>query len=314
MSAFNCNAESVAAECKNAVAGAKFSESHCVPSVCRPSGLSRLRADFHGGFELLKCSEHGLGHLLSPLPEGSTDKWPDVLWAHILMEELEIPHETPEWFRLPAISRMPISSPAYFREFRKRYAELPYAERIKPFGFLTSVQVARFGHPAGADPTAFHLLAPLTRNPNQAASQLWTNTYSFHDYRITTSLSYCPEIVRVRSIADIAAEFVAHGEVKSATASGEPAGAGSRGLLQRRHVTPAPIRLIGKEPNNLDQVAAGMHGDWDEILNEYQSRYSRPSRELLMAVPASAIARAWGVSVRTVRMWRKRAANAPRDD
>ena len=50
------------------------------------------------------------------------------------------------------------------------------------------------------------------------------------------------------------AEFLTHGEVKSATPDGEPAGATSRGLLRRRHVTPLKIRLVGKESNSLEAV------------------------------------------------------------
>lgn len=42
---------------------------------------------------------------------------------------------------------------------------MPYGERIKPFGFLLSAQVARLAYPKGADPTAFHLIAPFSENP-----------------------------------------------------------------------------------------------------------------------------------------------------
>lgn len=109
----------------------------------------------------------------------------------------------------------------------------------------------------------------------------------------------------IRSLADIKAEFLAHGEVKSETPNGEPAGARARGLLQRRHVPPAHIVLIGKESNRLDEVETGLHGDWRQVLADYESRNSRQSREMLNAVPATVLARAWGRSVRTVRAWRR---------
>ncbi|MBA2684044.1 MAG: hypothetical protein H0U66_06110 [Gemmatimonadaceae bacterium] len=262
--------------------------------------------DDDGSLVLDKCSKHGLGHLLSPLPTDSTERWPEVLWRLILCEALGIPHEAPEWLKLPAITRVSVRSPSYFRGFLRRHADMPYAERIKPFGFLIACQVARFGHPEGANPKAFHLLSPYSVTPSDWASQLWTDTYSGNEYAVTTALSYQPGVVRVRSIADIKAEFLAHGEVKSATADGEPAGASSRGLLQRRHVTPSEIRLIGKESNSFELVEAGLIGDWREILSSYTDNENRPSEEQLMTEPAVVIARRWNVSVRTVRAWRRR--------
>lgn len=97
---------------------------------------------------------------------------------------------------------------------------------------------------------------------------------------------------------------MAHGEIKSEAPDGEPAGARARGVLTRRHVSPAHILLTGKESNRLDEIAAGLHGDWREILADYESNRSRPSREILNSIPATAIAVALDVSVRTVRKWR----------
>jgi hypothetical protein len=70
-------------------------------------------------------------------------------------------------------------------------------------------------------------------------------------------------------------------------------------------VSLARIVPIGKESNRLDEIAAGLHSNWCEILADYESRKSRPSRDVLNAIPASAIARAWNVSVRAVRGWRR---------
>jgi hypothetical protein len=122
-------------------------------------------------------------------------------------------------------------------------------------------------------------------------------------------LSYQPGIVSTKSHAAAKAEFLGHGEVKSATADGEPAGASSRGLLRRRHVSPSEIRLMGKESNCLELVEAGLLGDWREILASYGRGSSRPVAELLVNAPAVALARAWGVSIRTVRAWRKQQRN-----
>jgi hypothetical protein len=260
-----------------------------------------------GSVHLEKVSEHGLGHVLSPLPAGQSEKWPDVLWELILAEEFGQPRTMPLWLKYPAVSRVSVSAPAYFRGFLRRYAEIPYPERVKPFGFLLSAQVARLAHPEGYDPKSFHLLAPFSSNHAKWGSQVWTDTYSGQSFGIATAPSYVAGIVRVRSVEDLLAEFIAHGEVKSATPDGAPAGCTSRGLLSRRHVSPSEIRLIGKESNAIEMAASGLLGDWGAVLSSYSQGRQQPSAETLTASSAAALARAHNVSIRTVRAWRRKA-------
>lgn len=257
-----------------------------------------------GSIQLDKCSRHGIGNLMNPLPKGAQDKWAEVLWALILSEALGIPHDRPSWLDLPAVMKVPIGTPAIFRGFLKRFNDIPYTERIKPFGFLLACQVSRFGR-AGPTSKKFHLFAPFSKDPESWATKVWTDSYSGEDFGVTTARSHQPRIIGVRSIATIKAEFLAHGEVKSATADGKSAGADARGLLQRRHVTPSEIQLIGKESNYVDLVETGLIGEWSEILTTYEEQKGRPSPEALIMQPAKAIARAYGVSVRTVRAWRR---------
>ena len=44
---------------------------------------------------------------------------------------------------------------------------LPYARRIKPFNFLLAAHIAPFGHPRGADPARFQLIAPFTTDASR---------------------------------------------------------------------------------------------------------------------------------------------------
>ena len=86
----------------------------------------------------------------------------------------------------------------------------------------------------------------LFQRPQEMGLSVWTDAYSGEEFGVVTGPSYLPEIVSIRSIADTKSEFLAHGEVKSETPDSEPAGARARGLLQRRHVSPAQIVPIGK--------------------------------------------------------------------
>jgi len=259
-----------------------------------------------GTIQIEKASEHGLGHLIDPLPKDAGQRLPVTMWQLILDRHFDLPHETPAWRKLPAMSRVSVSTPAYFRGFLARYKDMPYAERIKPYGFLISAQVARLGHPAGTDPKHFHLIGSYSADPETWTSRILTDAYSGQDYAITTALSYQPGVVRVKSYEDVLEEFLAHGEPKSATSDGAPAGASARGVLSRRHVTPSEIRLIGKESNALELVEAGMIGDWDAVLSRYGSDKVQPSAEQLRSASAAALANRWGVSVRTVRTWRRK--------
>ena len=110
-----------------------------------------------------------------PTSKDCDDTWPEAFWYLILAGELGLPRDEPKWLKLPAVSRVSISSPGYFRRFLRRFSDAPYEARVKPYGFLLSAQVARFSHPAGADPEAFHLLAPYTSSPEKWSSELWTD-------------------------------------------------------------------------------------------------------------------------------------------
>jgi hypothetical protein len=84
---------------------------------------------------VLRVSEHGLGHLLSPIPKGLAGKWPELIWELILAEELEIPHELSQMVDNPAISRISVSTPRYFRGFLRRYALRPMLSALSPLDF-----------------------------------------------------------------------------------------------------------------------------------------------------------------------------------
>ena len=132
------------------------------------------------------------------------------------------------------------------RPLAKLNAGKPYAQQIKPFNFILSCHVAPFGHPIGADPERFHLIAPYETDPRKWLALPWIDQYSGKQYRISTTLATgTRQIARVKSYGDVLEEYEFHEEAKCADASGAPCDKQTVGLLA---ATPRD-----------DRVAAALH-------------------------------------------------------
>jgi hypothetical protein len=106
-------------------------------------------------------SQHGLGHLLNPSDPTSEDRsWISQAWLGIVRRSLGLSTEPLPFADRVALGQITVSSPEVLRPLTKLNAGKPYAQQIKPFNFILSCHVAPFGHPSGADPERFHLIAP----------------------------------------------------------------------------------------------------------------------------------------------------------
>ncbi len=115
-------------------------------------------------------SEHGLGHLLNPSDPTSEDRsWIAQAWLGIVRRSLGLATEPLPFADRVAVGQITVSSPEVLRPLAKLNAGKPYAQQIKPFNFILSCHVAPFGHPIGADPERFHLIAPYETRPAQMA-------------------------------------------------------------------------------------------------------------------------------------------------
>lgn len=186
----------------------------------------------------------------------------------------------------------------------------PYSDQIKPFNFLLSCHVRPLGHPLGADPSHFHLIAPYENNPSRWIKQEWIDQYTAKSYRISTADHYSSrDTARVKTYGDVVAEYAFHAESKSASADGTASTRQTVGLLQRRHCRIASITPIGKESNSLEEVGAGLIHSAENVYNVY----SDPSRDewqrkiipALKQARVADLARESGLSRRTIMNARK---------
>ncbi len=265
-----------------------------------------LRKDINNGED--GWSQHGLGHLLNPTDPTSDDRsWIAHAWLGIVRRSLGLATEPLPFAGRVALGQITVSSPEVLRPLAKLNAGKPYAQQIKPYNFILSCHVAPFGHPIGADPECFHLIAPYETDPRKWLALPWIDQYSGKQYRISTTLATSTrQTARVKSYSDVLEEYEFHEEAKCADASGAACDKQTVGLLQRRHVTIEwPPRFIGKESNKLEEVEEQTASDASDVYTEYpdprRDEWETKTLQLLRRAPVQVIIDATGISRRTVQ-------------
>ncbi|MDQ2889954.1 MAG: DNA polymerase [Gemmatimonadota bacterium] len=259
--------------------------------------------------EIVKPSEHGLGHLLDPYKgevaelddAGATPRWIVEAWESIVRNALGFPVKPLAFAAMPAMTRVSASTPHVLKSLRGAAQG-----EMRPATFLLSVAVARFGHPVGVDPKKFHLVSPYTSDRKKYLDGPWINVHSGREHRVTTgSVDMDPECVHVKTFGDVIEEFAVHPEPKSAGRDRRPCRPDTKGLLYRRHVRAGRIDLTGKESNRLEDVRKGQVHDWDEIVAKFQDpaydEWEKRIRPNLAAMTTSEIAADTGVGERAAR-------------
>ena len=246
----------------------------------------RLPSDEYGNPVLLqkginnhedRWSEHGLGHLRNPLKPDSEDRgWIPQAWINIIRKTLGLPVQPLGFEEVPAMGRVPITSPTAMRSLAKLNRSKRYRNRLKPFDFLLSCHVKQFGYPPHVNPGKFHLVAPYVPDPECWVDLPWIDRYSGTQYEITTEGFHGSRgVARVKTSGEVLREYESHLGSKSADAKGKPSGKQTFGLLRRRHVRVERIIYIGKESNRLEEIEAGVIHSPESVYTEYPD----PSRD-----------------------------------
>jgi len=221
-----------------------------------------------------RWSEHGLGHLLNPTDPDSEDReWIAQAWLRMIRKSMGLPAQTISFEHQPAVGRTSITSPAVMRPLAKLNEGKKYVDRIKPFNFLMTCHVKPFGHPPGADPECFHLIAPYETDSREWLKGKWIDQYSGSDYKINTTGHHGDRhTARVKTYGEVLREYELHPESKCADPAGKPCAKQTVGLLQRRHVRIDQIKYVGKESNSLDEVDTGLIHSPENVYTEYLDR------------------------------------------
>jgi hypothetical protein len=231
--------------------------------------------------------------------------WIAQIWLKIIREGLGLSSSGLAFESKPAVGRITVSSPAVMRPLAGLNEGKNYSDQIKPFNFLLSCHVRPLGHPIGADPSRFHLIAPYENDSQKWSKQRWIDQYSGKLYRISTTEHHgSVNTARVKTYGDVAIEHAFHAEAKCADAAGQAATKQTVGLLQRRHVRVASIIPIGKESNTLENVEVGLVHSIDRVYTVYpdpsRDEWQRIIVPALRRVSLSALAKESGLSRRTI--------------
>lgn len=297
---------------------------HCFAVSAKRYALYAL--DDRGEPELVKWSEHGLGGFyLAPLrTEEESRDWVRELWAVIVRKDaLGLPVEKPSWLSHPALTRFTAGRPRLLEPFASFNEGRTYDQQVRPGNFLLVAHVAPGGHPPGADPKHFALVAPYESDPTLWATLHWRN---LHDpkgptYRLVSESiidrrgrSFPDGVVGVKTYAHVLNSYRKHPESKFIGPDGRVCSTRTVGLLSRMPVQALYVDHVGKETNMLDEVQADLIGDEGDVLPTYSSgrravwqKFVVPA---LRAMRAEDVAAASGVPLRTVRY--ARAGRRPR--
>jgi len=225
--------------------------------------------------QLVKTSEHGLGHLLNPADPSSDDRdWIGQAWRWLITSTVasdRAPAVEPAWLDRPAVARTTISSPVTHRPFAGSGG---YADSVKPFNFLAVAFPRPLLLPPGIDPRRLRLIAPYELDSSRWTTLAWRNPYRPPDgpYQLDTSpdLAHLPpaDTIPVKSYRHLLLDYATHPEPKAADQHAQPCQRSTTGLLLRRRTVIAELRHIGKEAHRLDDAHTGLIANSTEITND----------------------------------------------
>ena len=263
-------------------------------------------------FKICKASAHGLGFLFPPYKEfdrsADAPAWIVEAWTWILQKEAGLNCEVPPWFQFPAMMRFTITTPNVLKALQSRQRDLPYSERAKPFGFVSSPLIDRLtgGHPIDADPDKFTLVSEYSSNPSSWFDQTYFNIHDGKSYRLArreNRISYEAEAI---TLGDIVDRYRWHREAKSLAPDGTECTHDTHGLLRRRPVIADSLRYIGKETDRRWE-----QGEEISMLNTFTLEYRPNETQNLTTEPdlqrklhqfsIRALSETAGVSTRTIR-------------
>jgi hypothetical protein len=214
-----------------------------------------------GDIVIRKASGHGLGHLLAPVAEDSDVRsasikrigvppWQEKLWREIVRagdgDKPDVVNlkGTPG-YDVPAASQYAATSPRLLAWFDTLNQGKPYADRVKPFNFMLSLQVKSEPNLAATDEGALEDRKGQRHVPRAAAPFMKLKEAADHAFDRKTGKPIARSLLKShgRSLT----LYHLHPEGKFHGGDYD-----ELGILRRRHVHALAFQAIGKEADNIE--------------------------------------------------------------
>jgi hypothetical protein len=151
----------------------------------------------------------------------------------------------------------------------------PYHQQARVFGFLISPIVRAFDKPLGRGGKPFHLIAPYDKTQSAWATTEYVDIYSHRTYAISTT-DFDEQTAKVASYRQIVERYLTNPDPRRLDQDGGPCTRDTTGWLSPRHIHVLHIEQIGKESKRLEELAAGLIDNPDQL----HTTYSDPRRAL----------------------------------
>jgi len=241
--------------------------------------------------QIVKASEHGLG--LYYRPREGRDKTCDVPvwikegWQWILCRALGLRCEDPDWFRVPVMRRIAISTPNVMAALRRLNRD-----QARPYNFAMSPVLVNL---AGSPIT---LLGSFEKDSSRWETMVYVN---IHDGTAHT-LNPPSTLLLVQTFEMVFAQYIRHPESKSLAPDGTPCKAYTQGLLKRYPVWASGFHLIGKETERGWEQAEDISTLLPSLVH-YQDRsgeVAKALRKILREMSLSTLQKRTGLSKHTI--------------
>lgn len=252
--------------------------------------------------EIIKASEHGLGLYYRPKEgrDSSCDVpvWVKEGWQWILTRALGLPCEDPDWFPVPVMRRIAISTPNVMAALRRLNRD-----QARPYNFALSPVVVNLSN------SSITLRGRFEKDPSRWATMPYVN---IHDG--STHALHPPTLpVLVQTFGMVFAQYVRHRESKSVAPDGTLCNGDTCGLLGRNRVTASGFRLIGKETERGWEQSEDISTLLPSLMR-YQNDCTAGEqlRERLRRIPLDVLERETGLSRHTILRARRGKQVQPR--
>jgi hypothetical protein len=212
--------------------------------------------------------------------------WVKEGWEWMLNRALGLPTRQPDWFQIPAMRRIAISTPNVMAALRRLNRD-----QARPYNFALSPVLVNLSS------SPITLLGQFEKDPARWSKMTYTN---IHD-GTTHTLNPPTVLALAQTFEMIFSQYHRHPEYKSLAPDGGPCEADTSGLLKSYPVRASGFNLIGKETERGWEQAEDIstllpslvrYGVKDGVLTQAE-------REALQKIPLSALDRT-GLSRHTI--------------